>query len=114
MAADGTFLWVCDAVRSLCLVFLGHPFCRKYGGHISSVISDNIVVRLVSFRPLATSLLPLLSFPLLSQVFPALCRGNPAGMLSLLLCSKIPQHLGCASRGGSGGGGGGEEDEKRA
>lgn len=29
MAADGTFLVVCDAVRRLCSAFLGHFFSRK-------------------------------------------------------------------------------------
>lgn len=62
----------------------------------------------MSFRLCWPPLFPtsILSSPFLSRVFPALCRGNPAGMPSLLLSSKILQHLGCASRG--------RGDEKRA
>lgn len=93
------FLWFCVARRSLCLVFAGHLLCWNRDGHIS-VISDKttvLVFQVFAFQTAGHPSHRLLPFPLLSRVFPALCRGNPAGMLPLLLSSKVLQHLGCAS-----------------
>lgn len=39
-------------------------------------------------------------FFVLSRAIPTLCHGNPAGILSLLVSSKILCHLGCGSHGG--------------
>lgn len=94
------FLTFCDPMRCLCLVFPGSSVqWENVVDTFPPVISHNTIVRHVSFRRAGHLSSPLLSLPLLSQVFHALCRGNPAGMLSLLLSSKIQQHLGCTSHG---------------
>lgn len=89
MAADGTFLVFCDTVGSLFVVFLGSLFCKKRLDTfpLSSLITQQLSMCLSDWwPPIFSTSIP----PFLSQVFHALCRGNPAGMLSLLLSSKTP------------------------
>lgn len=66
IAADGTFLVFCDPVRSLCVAFLGRLFLWLCGGHNSSVISDNTIVKTYVFQTAGHLSSPLPSLPFLS------------------------------------------------